>query len=240
MSNILTFPGRGTAPEAALCNPSFPPENVAQFEMVPTRTITRLKPSRRRSGRSLHTFVFRSYEAIVASDEADLMRDVSFDTRKAQVKLKQIREQLEIDREHAAAREKLLSSAESRLSAAIDAAQSVAVPLPGAKQPRRTNTEAMARNRAFKAAMRQRIRDIAASRDLSTEEIKPVLTLKHEEIGNFCEQYGVRAEWLLEGRGRVFVSPGAAELAACVRTLPWAQQQTIEAMVREILEKRGA
>lgn len=35
--------------------------------------------------------------------------------------------------------------------------------------------------------MRQRIRDVAASRDLNDEEIKPALTLKHEEIGNFCD-----------------------------------------------------
>ena len=44
---------------------------------------------------------------------------------------------------------------------------------------RRSNSEAMARPREFKDAMRQRIRDIAASHDLSDEEIKPVLKLKH-------------------------------------------------------------
>ena len=38
-----------------------------------------------------------------------------------------------------------------------------------------------------KVAMRQRIRDVAASRDLSDEEIKPALRLKHEAIGHFCE-----------------------------------------------------
>jgi hypothetical protein len=30
--------------------------------------------------------------------------------------------------------------------------------------------------------MRRRIRDVAASRDLSDEEIQPALTLKHQEI----------------------------------------------------------
>lgn len=104
---------------------------------------------------------------------------------------------------------------------------------------RRTNSEVMTRRREFKAAMRQRIRDIAAARDLTEEEIKPVLTLNHEQIGNFCEQHGVRFEWLLEGRGRVFMTLGTAELAACVRTLPWAQQQTIEAMVVEMIDKRA-
>jgi hypothetical protein len=37
----------------------------------------------------------------------------------------------------------------------------------------------------FKEAMRRRIRDVAASRDLSDEEIKPALTLKHQEIARF-------------------------------------------------------
>ena len=66
---------------------------------------------------------------------------------------------------------------------------------------RRTNSEAMARSRKFKEAMRQRIREVAASRDLSDEEIKPALTLKHQEIARFSEQHGVSIHWLLEGRG---------------------------------------
>jgi hypothetical protein len=69
---------------------------------------------------------------------------------------------------------------------------------------RRSNSEAMAHRREFKDAMRQRIRDIAASRDLSDEEIKPVLRLKHHEIAEFTEKPGVNIEWLLEGRGRIF------------------------------------
>lgn len=36
------------------------------------------------------------------------------------------------------------------------------------------------------------------------------------------------------------MTPGTAELAACVRTLPWAQQQTIEALVVEMIEKRSS
>jgi hypothetical protein len=69
---------------------------------------------------------------------------------------------------------------------------------------RSSNSEAIARRRDFKDAMRQRIRDIAASRDLSDEEIRPVLKLRHEEIGRFTEAHGVNLEWLLEGRGRIF------------------------------------
>jgi hypothetical protein len=55
-------------------------------------------------------------------------------------------------------------------------------------------------------AMRRRIRDVAASRDLSDEEIKPALTLKHQEIARFSEQHGVKIEWLLEGKGRTGVN----------------------------------
>ena len=71
---------------------------------------------------------------------------------------------------------------------------------------RRSNSEAMAHRREFKEAMRQRIRDIAASRDLSDEQIRPVLKLKHHEIANFTEKHGVNVLWLLEGKGRIFES----------------------------------
>ena len=112
---------------------------------------------------------------------------------------------------------------------------------------RRSNSETMARRREFKEAMRQRIRDIAASRDLSDEEIKPVLKLKHHEIAEFTEKHGVNVEWLLEGKGRIFekdpitLNPEmtAAELAAVVRTLPEAKQRTIEAVVDQLLKERG-
>jgi hypothetical protein len=63
---------------------------------------------------------------------------------------------------------------------------------------RRSNSEAMARNREFKETMRRRIKDIAASRDLSDEEIKPVLRLKHREIGEFCRKHDVSLQRLLE------------------------------------------
>jgi hypothetical protein len=77
-----------------------------------------------------------------------------------------------------------------------------------ANPTRRSNGEAMARSRVFKVAMRQRIREVAASRNLSDEEITPVLKLKHEAIGGFCELQGVNIGWLLEGVGPVFKSGG--------------------------------
>jgi hypothetical protein len=73
---------------------------------------------------------------------------------------------------------------------------------------RRNNSEVMARRREFKEAMRRRIRDVAASRDLSDEEIKPALTLKHQEIACFSDQHDVNIEWLLEGTGRIFKKDG--------------------------------
>jgi hypothetical protein len=66
------------------------------------------------------------------------------------------------------------------------------------------NVEACAKSRAFKEAMRQRIREIAASRDLTDEDIKLVLRLKHAAIGHFCQAHGVNIGWLLEGVGPIF------------------------------------
>ena len=71
-----------------------------------------------------------------------------------------------------------------------------------ANPTRRSNSEGMARS------LRQRIREVAASRNLSDEEITPVLKLKHEAIGRFCELQGVNIGWLLEGVGPVFKSGG--------------------------------
>jgi hypothetical protein len=114
------------------------------------------------------------------------------------------------------------------------------------RQSRRTNSEAMARNREFKETMRQRIKDVAASRDLSDEDIKGAMTCKHHEIAKFTREHGVNVEWLLEGKGRIFkkdpiaLNPNmtGSEFAAVVTTLPMADQQMITTMVREILQER--
>jgi hypothetical protein len=90
------------------------------------------------------------------------------------------------------------------------------------------------------------VRGRCRSRDLSDEEIKPALTLKHREIARFSEQHGVNMEWLLEGKGRIFktdpitVNPNmtGSEFAAVVRTLPAAEQRLIEAKLREMARKR--
>jgi hypothetical protein len=45
---------------------------------------------------------------------------------------------------------------------------------------------------------------LAVCRNLSDEEIRPVLKLKHHEIAEFTEKHSVNVEWLLEGKGRIF------------------------------------
>jgi hypothetical protein len=70
-------------------------------------------------GRSMHTFVFRSYDLIVESDEAELLRDVCLDTHKAEVKLRKLKERLQRVREQSAAQIELLTAAETKLSTAI-------------------------------------------------------------------------------------------------------------------------
>jgi hypothetical protein len=62
----------------------------------------------------------------------------------------------------------------------------------------------MAQRREFNEALRKRIRDFAASRGLSDEEIKPVLKLKHQEIARFSLTHGVNIKWLLGGEGPIF------------------------------------
>ena len=66
------------------------------------------------------------------------------------------------------------------------------------------NVEACAKRRAFKEAMRQRIREIAASLNLSDIQIKLALRLKHEEVGRFCQTHSVNPGWLLEGAAPMF------------------------------------
>ena len=70
----------------------------------------------------MHTLLFRSYDLIVQSDEADLVRDVCFDIDKAQTKLKGVRRRLQGVQEEAAAKVQLLTAADTKLTAAIVAA----------------------------------------------------------------------------------------------------------------------
>ena len=84
------------------------------------------------------------------------------------------------------------------------------------------------------------------SRDLSDEEIRPALTLRHQKIAQFSERYGVNLEWLLAGTGRIFktdpiaINPNitGSEFASAVRTLPVAERRLIEAKLGEMARIR--
>jgi hypothetical protein len=78
---------------------------------------------RRHDRANMHTFLFRSYDLIVKSDEADLIRDVCLDIHKAEVKLKKVRQRLQGIREQSAAQIRLLTTAETKLAATIVAAR---------------------------------------------------------------------------------------------------------------------
>lgn len=117
---------------------------------------------------------------------------------------------------------------------------------PARKSQTPMSEERKTERREFKEAMRQRIRDIAASCDIPDDEIRPVLSLKHHLIADFVENYGVNFEWLLGGKGRIFkkdpitLNPNmtGSEFAAVVTTMPMADQQAITTKLREILQER--
>ena len=105
-NNIVTFPG--FSPKRGTTNPSkkghwWSPENA-------------------RKRANMHTLLFRSSHLIVESDEADLVRDVRFSLDRAEAKLERIQARLEALREQTAAQLELLTTAETKLTAAIVAA----------------------------------------------------------------------------------------------------------------------
>jgi len=136
MSNVIPFSAFRRAQEPVakpsdawgLNFPGFPSreEWAAQraAEREAKRHEDRAAVAAGRKRASMHTFVFRSYELIAESDEADLVRDVGLDLHKAQVKLRKIRARLQSVQEQAAAQVELLTAAERKLSTAIKAAQS--------------------------------------------------------------------------------------------------------------------
>lgn len=102
--NIVTFPSSSER------------ERVKRAAPKPNWT------ERRKNRKSMRQFLFRSYNLIAESDDAELISDVCLDMHKAEVKLKQLREALRATRENSAARIEMLTEAEIKLSAAIVAA----------------------------------------------------------------------------------------------------------------------
>jgi Mg2+ and Co2+ transporter CorA len=100
--------------------------NIVEFPITDKPSVSHRRRAvhrtRDRNGPNMHTFLFRKYDLIVESDEADLVRDVCFDIDKAEKKLKAIRRRLQDVQEQAAAQVQLLTAADTKLTAAIVAA----------------------------------------------------------------------------------------------------------------------
>jgi hypothetical protein len=115
------------------------------------------------------------------------------------------------------------------------------------KKARRTNSEAMAQKREVRDAIRTRIRDVAATRDLSDEEIKPAMTTKHFELVQFAHKYAVNIEWLITGNGCIFKKDRAKrpqsramtgkEFAEVLIMLPEDEQRLMMAKLTELASK---
>jgi len=116
-SNVITFPERaGLVPKRKII-----PLTVTS-EPKEEEPKNRRSRERVRNDRTWHTFLFRSRDLILESDEADLVRDVCLDLDKAQTKLKAIRRRLQGVQDQAAAQIAALSAADTKLTAAIVAA----------------------------------------------------------------------------------------------------------------------
>jgi hypothetical protein len=97
----------------------FENENVIDFPNASRRSRD---PFSSRRGPNMQRLVFRSYNAIVESDDADLVRDVRCDLDRAQSKLRRLKQRLKNVQEQAAVQVELLTTAETKLTAAIVAA----------------------------------------------------------------------------------------------------------------------
>jgi hypothetical protein len=103
MSNVVTFPPHSPQRgKGAVAKPNY--------------------TERRKNRKSMRKLLFRSYDVIVESDEAELISDVGLEMHKAEVKLRKLRQALQATREYSAARIEMLTEAEIKLSAALVAA----------------------------------------------------------------------------------------------------------------------
>src|SRR5450432_2588456 len=98
------------------------PDNVIAFPDPARRFPKRRSRENVLNGPNMQTLLFRSYDLIVQSDDADLIRDVGFNIDRAQTKLNAVRRRLQGVRAQAAAQVQLLTDAETKLTAAIVAA----------------------------------------------------------------------------------------------------------------------
>jgi Mg2+ and Co2+ transporter CorA len=94
--------------------------NIVTFPHVVARAKVRAEyRSRTGDGKNMHTYLFRSREAILEAAEADLLSDVRLDIDKAAKKVEAIRRRLRGIKEQAAAQIEMLTAAELKLNAAL-------------------------------------------------------------------------------------------------------------------------
>jgi hypothetical protein len=98
--------------------------NIVTFPGAPRRRKPhRAAVSRTGDGqKNMHTYLFRSREALLEADEAELIRDVCCDIDKAQKKLEKLRERIESLQEYSVNELQLLNTLDTKLTAAIVAA----------------------------------------------------------------------------------------------------------------------
>jgi hypothetical protein len=103
-------------------------ENIIDFKAAGrSRKLSRPRPYKYKylggdGNPNMRTLAFRSYEHIVEADEAELVRDVCFDMDRAQSKLRRVKARLKNVLIESAAQVELLTTAETKLTAAIVAA----------------------------------------------------------------------------------------------------------------------
>jgi Mg2+ and Co2+ transporter CorA len=95
--------------------------NIVAFpNAVPRAKVRAEYRSRTGDGqKNMHTYLFRSREALLEANEAELVRDVSMDLDKASKKLNGIRERLKGVQENYDTEMQSLKAAERKLAAAI-------------------------------------------------------------------------------------------------------------------------
>jgi hypothetical protein len=98
--------------------------NIVTFpNAVPRAKLRTDHRSRTGDGqKNMHTYLFRSREALLEADEAELICDVCCDIDKAQRKLEKLRARIESLQEYAVNELQLLTTADTKLSPAIVAA----------------------------------------------------------------------------------------------------------------------
>jgi hypothetical protein len=163
-----------------------------------------------RPEKNMHNLLFRSREAILESDEADLIADVRFDLHKAQVKLQRMRTARQSLEERTTAELALSVEADTKLAAAIVAALVSGAPRRRGVQPTQTPEQkraaTIAKNEASRIEARKRVERIAGE-----FEIEPDILLRRAMRGDtygiyrLCEEYPLlNVEWLIAGTGKPY------------------------------------